>query len=66
MTLKVNIKADAEADLSQLQFDWYMYTYNEEDDEIRVVLEADEGHPDQYTVPSVTGRTSIYCGVRDQ
>ena len=66
MTLKVNIKADAEADVSQLQFDWYMYTYNEEDDEIRVVLEADEGHPDQYTVPSVTGRTSIYCGVRDQ
>lgn len=66
MTLKVNIKADAEADVSQLQFDWYMYTYNEEDDEIRVVLEADEGHPDQYTVPSVTGGTSIYCGVRDQ
>ena len=65
LTLKVNIKADADADISQLQFEWYMYNYNEEEDE-KIVLEADEAHPNQYTIPSVTGRTNIYCDVRDQ
>ena len=65
LTLKVNIKADADADISQLQYEWYTLTYDDEA-EIRNSLEADEGHPDRYTIPSVTQRTRVYCDVSDQ
>ena len=65
LTLKVNIKADADADISQLQYEWYTLT-DDDEAEIRNSLEADEGHPDRYTIPSVTQRTRVYCDVSDQ
>ena len=57
LTLKVNVKGN-DTDIPQLTYEWT----DRNDDPI----EADEGHPDQYTIDSVTESTKIYCNVRDQ